>query len=96
MTAFHENFPAAQISGCYFHLCQSLLRKVNEVGLKEDYDRDHDIRGFIRCIAALSHVPVNDVIPAFEELLEDAPNNEKVEEVDGPKPVCRKREWVLV
>ena len=27
------SFPQADIKDCYFHLCQSLLRKVNSVGL---------------------------------------------------------------
>ena len=79
--AFRDAYPNAQISGCYFHLCQSILRKVNEVGLKSDYETDHEIRGFIRCLAALSHVPVDDVVHAFEVLVQDMPSNENVNDV---------------
>ena len=32
VNAFSTTFPTAQITGCYFHLCQSVLRKINEVG----------------------------------------------------------------
>lgn len=81
MHAFQMAYPTARITGCYFHLCQSVQRKVNEVGLKVDYETDFNIRGFIRCLAALSHVPVQDVIPAYEELLNDMPNDEKVQDV---------------
>lgn len=81
MNAFQTSYPNSTIGGCYFHLCQSLLRKVNDVGLKTDYETDDAIRGFVRCLAALSHVPCNDVITAFEELLNDMPNDERVQEV---------------
>ena len=32
---FCTTFPAAEFTGCYFHLCQSVLIKINEVGLKK-------------------------------------------------------------
>ena len=35
VNAFSTTFPAAQITGCYFHLCQSVLSKINQVGLKK-------------------------------------------------------------
>ena len=38
VNAFFTTFSAAQITGCYFHLCQSVLRKINEVGLKQLYN----------------------------------------------------------
>ena len=34
MNAFAEIFTRATVNGCHFHLCQSVLRKVNELGLK--------------------------------------------------------------
>ena len=36
-SAFSTRFPAAQITRCYFHLCQSVLRKMSEIGRKEAY-----------------------------------------------------------
>jgi hypothetical protein len=81
MNAFTAAYPEAEIAGCYFHLCQSILRKVHTVGLKGDYDDNHEIRGFIRCLTALSHVPVDDVIPTFEQLIDTMPADERVNEV---------------
>jgi hypothetical protein len=81
MNAFEKAFPNAAISGCYFHLCQSVIRKVNECDLNPDYETDDEIRGFVRCLAALSHVPADDVIDAFEQLAETMPNNERVNDV---------------
>ena len=62
ISAFGEVFPTAQIRGCYFHLAQNIIRKVQEVGLKETYDSDDAVRRFIRCLPALSHVPPEDKI----------------------------------
>jgi hypothetical protein len=81
MNAFREAFPDAEVSGCYFHLCQSINRKVNDCGLKADYESDDEIRGFVRCLAALSHVPESDVIDAFDALVEVMPANELVQDV---------------
>ena len=45
VNAFSTTFPTAQITGFYFHLCQSVLRKINEVGRKwrkyHSFPREH-------------------------------------------------------
>lgn len=71
MSAFEAAYPNAAISGCYFHLCQSVLRKMNEVGMKQAYETDTVVRGAVRCIPALALVPVDDVIDAFELLADE-------------------------
>ena len=37
MNVLSASYPSARVTGCYFHLCQSVVRKVNELGLKVDY-----------------------------------------------------------
>ena len=81
MHALIETFPRAEVTGCYFHLCQSIMRKVQEGGLKPDYESDDAMRGFIRCLPALSHVPVDDVIAAFKTLVSDMPADDIVNDV---------------
>src|ERR1700761_725492 len=66
---------------CYFHMCQSVLRKVNEFGLKMVYETDEVIRGFIRCLSAISHVPVTDVPEVFDLLVQDAPEQDHLDEI---------------
>jgi len=73
MNAFATAYPDAHITGCYFHLCQSLLRKVNEVGLKLVYENNDEVRMYVRCLAALAFVPPADVLEAFDILVETAP-----------------------
>ena len=81
MGSFRHTFPEARITGCYFHLTQSVIRKINEVGLKIMYETNDDIRQFLRCLASLSHVPPHDVEEAFDALVETMPMVEHMDEV---------------
>lgn len=71
ISAFQTAFPNATISGCFFHLCQSVLRKVNEMGMKSDYETQPIVCQAVRCIFALALVPIEDVAGAFEVLSEE-------------------------
>ena len=73
MNAFSMAFPNCAVRGCYFHLCQSVLRKVGEIGLKQQYETGDVVRGCVRCLAALAFVPPDDVIEAFNLLAESMP-----------------------
>ena len=46
--AFRTAYSNVRVTGCYFQLCQSVIRKVNEVGLKVAYETNNDVRGFVR------------------------------------------------
>jgi len=75
MNSFAVAYPQASVRGCYFHLCQSVNRKVNEVGLKLEYENNNEVRGYVRCLSALAFVPSNDVQETFELLAESSPQN---------------------
>jgi hypothetical protein len=81
MSAFADTYPTARVTGCYFHLNQAVLRKVNELGMKASYESDDDIRGMVRCLPALAHVPVDSVEEAFELLAESMPEHEHMNEL---------------
>jgi hypothetical protein len=81
MRAYRDAFPTSDISGRYFHLCQSVVQEVKQCGLKSEYKTDDEILGFIKCLAALSHVPVDDVVDAFEQLVEPIPLHDRVNDV---------------
>ena len=49
LTAFREAYPMATVSGCYFHLNQSIISKVNELEMKDDYEKQDELRGSVRC-----------------------------------------------
>ena len=66
-------FPRAAITGCFYHLSQSVYRKIQSEGLQNTYTTDEAFALHAQMIPALAIVPVNDVITAFEALQDDAP-----------------------
>ena len=54
MNAFGEAFPDAVVTGCYFHLNQSVVRKKDEVGLKTRYEEDVAVKEFVQSLTSLA------------------------------------------
>ena len=54
--------------GCYFHLQQSVYRKVVELGCKSNYENDSQFVHHIKCISALVFLPENEVEEGFRTL----------------------------
>ncbi|CAF4728863.1 unnamed protein product, partial [Rotaria socialis] len=65
-----EQFPRARHTGCFFHFCQAIYRKIRELGLSNTYKDDANARNFCRRLMALPLLPLNEVEFAFEELTE--------------------------
>ncbi|XP_031348427.1 uncharacterized protein LOC116174627 [Photinus pyralis] len=66
-------FDGVALHGCLFHLGQNLWRKVQELHLAGEYRDDPDFRANVKMVLALSFVPVQDVVSAFEELIDSSP-----------------------
>ena len=71
--AFLHVFPGVEILGCFFHLEQSLWRKVQGVGLREGYIDDENVRKHVQMLMALAFVPIDEIYHAFGDLT-DSPN----------------------
>ena len=71
MNAFQKQFPASNLSGCFFHLCQSFMRKINSVGLKSIYEQHAELALSLRMIPALSFLPTNEVEEGFDLAVEE-------------------------
>ena len=69
--------------GCYFYLTQSILRKVNEIGMKSYNESDDNLRIAVRCLPALAMVPSTDVAEAFWILADYLPEHEKMPELQA-------------
>ncbi|XP_031639266.1 uncharacterized protein LOC116351317 [Contarinia nasturtii] len=72
MNSVTRYFPLADLHGCHFHFGQSVWRKIQEVGLQKQYNEDEEFALNLRMLVALAFVPVDDVIKAYEELVETA------------------------
>ena len=71
MNAIQNIFPSVSISGCLFHLCQSIYRKIMELGCKEQYNNDESFSLKCWCLSALAFLPSVDVIDGFEQLIDN-------------------------
>ena len=79
--AFTAAYPNARILGCYFHLKQSILRKVNKIGMKSDSESDDNLRIAVRCLPVLVMVPSTVVVEAFWVLADYMSEHEKMAEL---------------
>ena len=69
MNAFSGVFPAADVSGCFFHFSSNIWKRIQPIGLQERYNNDAEFALHLRMIAAaVAFVPPNDVVDVFEEL----------------------------
>lgn len=49
---------SVQVKGCNFHLCQSMWRKVQQIGLSSVYKNNKNIRISYRTINVLAFLPL--------------------------------------
>ena len=63
------------MSGCHFHLCQSVIRKGATVGLKTTYGDTYtsDFTQHVRILMALAFVPLDEVHEAFDVVCQTMP-----------------------
>lgn len=67
--AFSSNFPNAKITGCFFHLSQSIWRKVQKHPLiLSKYKSDDEFMVFVKIFLGLCFLPPDDVFLGFIEL----------------------------
>ncbi|XP_068205261.1 uncharacterized protein [Palaemon carinicauda] len=71
INAFMTVYPDANINGCFFHLSQSIWRKIQITGLSNSYISDANYRLYCKMLAALAFLNPDEVTDAFEELNED-------------------------
>lgn len=55
--AAETEFPNSVISGCYFHFCSSLWRKIQKLGLCDAYNHDSSFKLSVRMIMAIAFIP---------------------------------------
>ncbi|XP_026821210.1 uncharacterized protein LOC113559656 [Rhopalosiphum maidis] len=70
INAFTSVYPSCQITACFFHVFQCLWRKIQQEGLQTIYSTDVDFAVNAKMLAALTFLPLQDVVQAFEELVD--------------------------
>lgn len=65
-------FPSCRLHGCFFHWCQSVWRKVQEIGLQSEYSNDPTAKRVIRHLFGLPFLPHALIPRTFRLLCYDA------------------------
>ena len=66
---------AVHITGCLFHLSQCVWRKIQQLQLSQEYQGDEQKRTFCKMLLALAFVPADEIVTAFETVIENIPEN---------------------
>ena len=62
------------VQGCFYHLCQSTWRKIQELGLVVDYTSRDEVKLFVGMLDGLAFLPVDDVVAGMKYLTEHVPD----------------------
>ena len=67
LNAVKNIFPNSILYGCYFHFRKCMRSKIQELGLTVEYRENKKIKDCLKLSQMLGFLPLDDVIPAFEE-----------------------------
>ena len=77
INAHHQVFTGTHTMGCFFHLTQSIHRKVDSMGYRERYSHDVEFRRRVTALSSLAFLPLNVVARAFDSLKMSFPLEER-------------------
>ena len=69
MNAYTYHYPEVKIRSCYFHFGQNIFRKIVDIGLKQQYQNDKELKKWVNMIIASLILP-NLVSDQFVLLIE--------------------------
>jgi len=60
-SAFQAVFGNVNISGCWSHYGQALVKRMAEIGLKDAYLHDESVTDVVRCLLGLPLLPADNI-----------------------------------
>lgn len=69
--AIKEELPRTRVSGCLFHLNQSIFRNLSDKGLREMYNSDQTFRMKIRKLMALPFLNRESIVDRYREIINE-------------------------
>ena len=73
INAFSQYFPTTKVQGCFFHVCQNVWRKVQQLGLGARYMQDPEFVTKVRVLTALAFATPFDIPEIFNYLFLQLP-----------------------
>ncbi|XP_048258319.1 uncharacterized protein LOC125383665 [Haliotis rufescens] len=67
-------FLTADVKGCFFHYCQAIWRKVQDLGLAVAYREDPEVCKWIRRAAGLPLLPQNKIQDTWIDVMDNTPD----------------------
>lgn len=67
-SSFRSVFEGITIKGCWFHYCQSLVKKVKDLKFGKEYTTNTEINELIRLFFSLAFVPPENINDYYEEI----------------------------
>ena len=77
--AFPKVYPGVEIRGCSFHWTQAVWRKIQFLGLQQQYINDISTHDFCRKLMALPFLPAEHIEAAFRHIEEHASSGTQLE-----------------
>jgi len=68
VAAFRQVYGDVSVSGCWFHYCQAIVKRVQKIGLKDAYLNRDDVKDVVRCILGLPLLPSSDIPAALQDI----------------------------
>ena len=73
INAFSQYFHTTKVQGCFFHLCQNVWRKVQQLGIGARYMQDPEFATKVRMLPALAFATPFDIPEIFNDLFLQLP-----------------------
>ena len=69
--AIRDIYPFALVKGCYFHFCNSLLKKLKKLKILTDYTKSKIVNQILHMYFSLAFVPIDELDSYIEIILQE-------------------------
>jgi len=70
--AYKEIWMLLEMLGCFFHFGQAIFRRLCDVGLKQEYSENQELRNWFRCMQALAYIPLERIEDVYLHLIDES------------------------
>jgi len=68
VAALREVFGEVNVSGCWFHFGQAIIKRVNKIGLKDAYTNEPDVTKVVQSLLGLPLLPASEIVLGWQDV----------------------------